>query len=184
MRSIIKNKKGAFTDLFLFMIFAFVIILVSVAFIYMGNRATDQLKSTMGNITGLKDVHGNNASVVVDNTFGKGVQSYNSLTWISVFLIFGMIIAIFIGSYLVTTKPIFFVPYLFVVIIAIVVSVPISNTYETLTQDATLSGTFSQFIGANFLMLNLPVVVTIVGFVGGIIMFSRMGRREEATYYA
>jgi hypothetical protein len=90
-----------------------------------------------------------------------------------------MIISIFIGSYLVTTKPIFFVPYLFIVIIAVIVAVPLSNAYETIMNDATLSGTFAEFSGANWLMLNLPIWITIVGITGGIIMFSRMGKKED-----
>lgn len=177
-----KNKKGAFADLFIFMILALILILFSVVFVYMGNTTKDKLHETMDDMD-LRDVNDNNASVVIDNTFGKGIQSFNALTWISVMLIFGMIIAIFIGSYMVTTKPVFFVPYIFIVIIAIIVAVPISNAYETLTQNADLSGTFSQFLGATFIMFNLPVVITIIGFVGGIIMFSRMGKREEQVYY-
>lgn len=179
----IKGKRGGFTDLFLFMIFAFIIVLISAVFIYMGAEVKDQLKSSLGNVSGLHDVNGNNASVVVDNTLGRATTSYNALYWITVFLIVGMALSIFIGSYLVTTKPVFFIPYVFIVIIAVIVSVGISNAYETLTQDATLSGTFANFIGANFIMLNLPIWITIIGFVGGIIMFARMGRREEQFYY-
>jgi len=93
-----------------------------------------------------------------------------------------MIISIFIGSYLVTTKPIFFIPYIFITAIAVVVAVPMANTYEKLMTDATLSGTFSNFIGANWIMLNLPVWISIIGIAGGIIMFSRMGKNEERSY--
>jgi len=46
----------------------------------------------------------------------------------------------------------------------------------------TLSSTFTGFTGANWIMLNLPVWITIIGITGGIIMFSRMGRKEETIY--
>jgi len=177
-----KDKKGGFSDLFIFMIFALVIIFISVLMIYIGGETQDQLQDTLGNMDGLHDTDGNNASQVIDNTMGSTNASFQSLHWITVFLIVGMIISIFIGSYLVTTKPIFFVPYLFITIIAIVVSVPISNTYETLMENATLSSTFAGFTGANWIMLNLPIWITIVGIAGGIIMFSRMGRKEERYY--
>lgn len=184
MRSLIKNKRGGFTDLFIFMIFAMVIVFVSVLWIYMGNQASDKLQETIGQMD-LHDTQGNNASVVVENTVGSGGfnGSIQALHWITVFLIAGMILSIFIGSYLVTTKPIFFIPYLFIVIIAIVVSVPMSNTYETLMSDATLSSTFAGFTGANWIMLNLPIWITIIGITGGIIMFSRMGKKEEFGGY-
>lgn len=177
-----KNKRGGFTDLFIFMIFAFVIILIAVVFVYIGNTTQDQLQETVGQMD-LHDTQGQNASVVIDDTFGDVNLSYGALNWIAVFLIGGMIISIFIGSYLVTTKPIFFIPYLFIVIIAIVVSVPLSNAYETLSNNATLGATFTGFQGANWIMLNLPIWITIIGITGGIIMFSRMGKKEVNYTY-
>lgn len=182
MISSIQNKKGSFGDLFIFMIFAFVIVLISVVWVYIGNEVEDQLQDTLGEMD-LHDTEGRNASQVITNTIGATNLSFQALYWITTFLIVGMILAIFIGSYLVTTKPVFFIPYIFLVIIAIVVSVPMSNAYETLSNDATLSSTFLSFTGANWIMLNLPVWIAIIGITGGIIMFARMGKKEE-RYYA
>lgn len=175
------NKKGGFSDLFIFMIFAFVIVLISVVYVYMGNTIEDELQNTLGQMD-LHDTVGNNASEVIDNTMGSVNISYGALHWITIFLIVGMILSIFIGSYLVTTKPIFFIPYIFIVIIAIVVSVPMSNAYETIMNNEVLAGTFQEFTGANWIMLNLPVWITIIGFVGGIIMYSQLGKREEQLF--
>jgi len=182
--AMMRNKRGAFTDLFLFMIFAFVIVLISVVWIYMGGMVTEQLHISMDDMD-LSDTVGNNASQVIDNTMGNGGfnGSIQALHWISIFLIIGMILSIFIGSYLVTTRPIFFIPYLFIVIIAIIVSVPMSNAYERLMLDATLGASFLGFVGANWIMLNLPIWISIIGITGGIIMFSRMGKKEENYGY-
>ena len=180
--NLIKNKRGGFTDLFLWMIFSLVIIFISVIMIYIGNQTHDHLQDTLGTMD-LDDGRGNNASQVIDNTMGVVNTSYQSLYWIAIFLIVGMILSIFIGSYLVTTKPIFFIPYIFIVIIAVVVSVPLANSYETVMNNATLSSTFAGFTGANWIMLNMPIWIAIIGITGGIIMFSRMGKREENTYY-
>jgi len=182
MRSLItKNKRGAFSDLFIFMIFAFVIILISGVMLFISDKTNEQLQDTLGNMD-LHDTLGNNASEVITNTMGSADQSFQALQWIAVFLIVGMILSIFIGSYLVTTKPIFFIPYLFIVIIAIVVSVTISNAYEELITTPTLASTYAGFSGANYIMLNLPIWITIIGFAGGIIMFSRMGKKEDQYY--
>lgn len=185
MRSILNapnRKRGAFADLFIFMIISFIVILISGVFIYIGLRAEDQLDSSLGQMDDLHDTMGNNASVVIDNTIGVTNLTFDALHWITVLLIFGMALSIFIGSYLVNTKPIFFIPFLFIIIIAIVVSVPISNSYETLLSDATMGATYTGFVGASWVMLNLPIFVTIIGLVGGIIMFTRMGRKEEVYY--
>ena len=184
MRSILNapnRKKGAFADLFIFMIIAFAVILISGVMIYIGLETEDQLQDTLGQMD-LHDTVDNNASEVITNTMGVTNVTFDALHWIAVFLIFGMILGIFIGSYLVTTKPVFFIPYLFVVIIAVIVSVPMANTYETLTNDLTMGATYTSFVGASFIMLNLPIFISIIGIVGGIIMFTRMGRKEEINY--
>lgn len=183
LRSIVpKNKRGGFSDLFIFMIFAFVIVIICVVWVYMGAIIEERMHETIGEMD-LQDTNGNNASVVISNTIGATNSAFGALPWITTFLIGGMALSIFIGSYLVTTKPIFFIPYLFIVIIAIVVSVPMSNAYETIMNDPTLSGTFTSFTGASWIMLNLPVWITIIGITGAIIMFSQMGKRRDDQYY-
>ena len=181
LRPLTKNKKGGFSDLFIFMIFAFVIVLISVVWIYLSGLTEERLQETMGDMD-LHDTQGNNASQVITNTMGATATSFLALQWITVFLIGGMMLSILIGSYLVTTKPIFFIPYLFIVIIAIVVAVPMSNAYETLMNTEMLAPTFLGFTGANWIMLNLPVWIAIIGITGGIIMFSRLGKGEEEQF--
>ncbi len=178
-----KEKKGGLSDLFIFLIFAFIIVLISVIFVYMGGKANDKLQETLGNKSDLHNTEGENASVVIEGTMGKVESTYHALEWITVLLIIGMVLSIFIGSYLVTTRPVFFLPYIFIVIIAIVVSVPMSNTYEDIMGTEVLSDTFSLFGGANWIMLNLPIWVSIIGIAGGIIMYVRMGKGEEVMYY-
>lgn len=172
------NKKGGMSDLFIFMIFSFAILLICGIFIYMGGNITSEVHEKMDQMQ-----FGNaNTSQVIDDTLGKVNQAYQSLYWISIFLMVGMVISIFIGSYLVTTRPIFFIPYFFIVIIAIIIAVGLSNAYETVIADPTLASTFAGFVGANFIMLKLPIWISIIGIVGGIIMFVRMGSRENDLY--
>lgn len=171
----IKGKKGGMTDLFIFMIVAIVIVFICGIFIYLGGQTLTKVHETMDGMT-FGDA---NTTQVVDATFGKVNQAYQSLYWISVMLIVGMIISIFIGSYLVTTKPIFFIPYIFIVIIAVIVAVGLSNAYETVIADPTLASTFAGFVGANYIMLQLPIWIAVIGITGGIIMFVRMGSKDQ-----
>ena len=181
LRKLLKNKKAGYTDIFIFMIVALCIIFICVLFVYMGNTITLKLHQTMDNMTN-DDGSGANYSQAIDQSMGAVNTAYASLYWISIFLIFGMIVAILIGSYLVQTKPVFFIPYIFIMIIAIFVSVGLSNAYEDVMADPTLASTFEGFLGANFIMLNLPIIITIVGFAGGIVMFIRMDRGQEQYY--
>jgi len=172
------NKSASFVDLFLFIILTFVIVVVLGILLYIFGVTETQLQATIGQMD-LGDTEGNNASVVITNTVGSVNTSMSALYWLSVLIIFGMIFGIFIGSYMVTTKPIFFLPYLFIWIIAIIVSVPVSNAYEKLSDNELLGSTYDKFVGSSFILNNLPMIVAIVGIVGAIIMFTRMGRREE-----
>jgi len=173
------NKKGGMSDLFIFMILALAIVFICGVFIYIGGIATTEIHEKLDGT----DYAGNeNVTQIVDQTFGKVGQAYQSLYWISIMLIVGMIISIFIGSYLVTTKPIFFIPYAFIVIIAVIIAVGLSNAYEQVIADPTLASTFAGFFGANFIMLQLPIWIAIIGIVGGIIMFVRMGSKERDLY--
>jgi len=181
-KTIRTDKRGGFTDLFIFMIVAFIVVVMSAIFIYMGVTVQDKLEETLPSM-GLVGDGNNNVSVVIENSMGVTNEAFKALYWISIFLIFGMIIAIFIGSYMVTTKPIFFIPYIFIVIIAVIVAVGISNAYELLFANATLNSTFANFVGSNWILAKLPIIVSIVGMVGGIIMFVRMGKRDDGGYY-
>jgi len=146
--------------------------------IFIGGKAQTEIQDKLGG----QMIGTANTTEVIQNTIGKVNASYQALYWISVFLIVGMVISIFIGSYMVTTKPIFFVPYIFVTIIAIVVSVGLSNAYEQVILDPVLASTFAGFVGANFILLKLPLWISVIGIIGGIIMFSRMGSRENQLY--
>jgi hypothetical protein len=173
-----KGKQGGMTDLFLFMVFAIAIVFICGIFIYMSGITKTKLHETMD---GMTFGHAN-TSQVIDDTFGDVNTAFQSLYWISIFLIIGMIISIFIGSYLVTTKPVFFIPYILIVIIAVIVSVGVSNSYEQVIANPTLQPTFAGFVGANFIMLKLPLWISVIGIVGGIIMFVRMGNKENTIY--
>lgn len=173
-----RTKQGGLSDIFLFMIIAFVILLVSGMFIYMGIRVTNELHTNLDD-----ESHDNvNYTQTINEQMGRLNASYQSLYWISIFLIGAMIFSIFIGSYMVTTRPVFFIPYIFIVIIAIIVSVGISNAYDDITSNAILSSTFQGFVGSNYIMYYLPIWVTVIGFAGGIIMFVRMRSAEQQIY--
>ena len=172
------NRKGTFTDVFIWMIVSFIIVTISGLFIYMGGVVNDELHASLDDMV-IGD-GSTNVSEVIDDTYGGITPAYHSLYWITAFLIVGMAIAVLIGSALVTTRPVFFIPYIFITIIAIVTSTGIANAYYEIRNNAVLSSTFAGFTGANYIFAYLPIWVTIIGITGGIIMFVRMqqGRDE------
>lgn len=163
------NKKGSFVGLFLFIIFAFILAVVCVIFVFIGKTTADQLHLRLDNLSTAEV----NYTQILTETTDKIPAGYYVLQWGSVIIIFFMVLSILISSYLVTTRPIFFVPYILISIIAIIFSAIIANAYDDLM---TNPSTASLFVGGwtmlNFTMLYLPIIVSVTAIVGGIIMFA------------
>ena len=175
LKPIIKNKKGAMSDLFLFMAIGFIIIMFSVIMFYVANTT---FKSLSDKAPALQQALGKdgNATEIIGSTMGQVVNSYQSLKWITFVLIFGLALSILITNFLVKTNPIFFVPYVIVLIIAIIVAVPMSNSYETIYQNPLLAESFSGFWGASWIFLHLPIWITVIGLLAGVLMFVNVVR--------
>ena len=88
------NKKGQFTDLFLFMIIAVILLFVSGLFIYMGLRVNDQFDESFTGMTIGGEANGTNYTTIKNQTFGDVNVAYNSLYWISILIIVAMLISI------------------------------------------------------------------------------------------
>jgi len=174
MRSLMKDKRGALSDLFLFLAIAFVIAIFSVTMYFIGTKTLDSLRTNQGIQKGLGN--DGNATDIINSTMGKVVTAYQSLKWITFVLIFGFALSILISSFIVKTNPVFFVPYIIILVIAIIVSVPISNTYETIYQNPLMASSFQGFWGQTWIFLNLPIWITVIGILAGILMFINVVR--------
>ncbi len=73
-------------------------------------------------------------------------------------------------------------PYIIIVIVAVIVSAPISNVYEEIIHNPTLESTFSLFTASNYIFANLPIWVAVVGVFSGIIMFVMYHKRPIGDY--
>lgn len=175
IKVISKNKKGGILDLFLWIILSFIIILFFAGWIYGFNLVTEQLTSIEA------EVLGNNISDIAQDTFGKinPVQT-RSLHILAFVMIFIMGISMLITNFMIKSHPVFFVLHLFVIIVAIIVSVYISNEYEELLTNRALGATLSEFTGATYIMLFLPLWTTIFGIGSSILLFSGILRDSGA----
>ncbi len=175
------NKKGSFLDLFLFMILAFILIIFIIVITYAGNRAEQELKEILPSALNAEE-KGYNVTQIINDTVGKTNMAFMALRWTSFMLIIGLFFSLLITAYFVKTHPIFFVPYLLIVIVAIIVAVPLSNTYEMLMDDPTLGSTFDEFVGTNWIFLHLPVWIAVIGIGAGIVMFINVLRGDPIYY--
>lgn len=182
MRTIL-NKRGATTDLFLFMIISFIIAVAVVILYFAGVTMYEKLHENIEVFENVLEGTGENATDVIDNTVGKVIYSYQALKWITAMLIIGMFLSIILTSFIVQTRPWFFIPYILVWVMSILISVPLSNTYEKIYNTPMLTEFFSGFFGQTYIFVNLPVWITVIGAVAGVVMFVNMMRQEDIGGY-
>jgi hypothetical protein len=75
-----------------------------------------------------------------------------------------------ITSWLIAEHPILVVVYLIIIVIGIIVSAILSNTWETLTTASIFGVTLTRFPITNHLITNMPYYVSVVGLISFIIM--------------
>jgi len=177
---LIQNKKGGIMDLFLAIIFSFILAICLVLFMYAQNTVEDELLEIAPK---LQESFSNNTNVtqIIVETVGATSTAYTSFKWISVLLIFGFFLGVIISSFVVRTHPAWFIGYVFIVIVSVIFSVYVSNVYEELMSDPTLAQTFlTGFFAQNWIFLHLPIWVTVIGFLAGILMYINL---NTGRYY-
>jgi len=166
------DKKGSILDLVIFVI-AFFLLLTCVGIIWgITSQAKTQIITQIQPLTkDLQDVHGYNATLGAEQIMGKTISSYSVLSWITIFIFVGMILNIIISSALIKSYPFMFVAYIFVVVLAVIFAAVVSNTYEEIYQNPSIASGFTGLLAASWLMLNMPYIITVVGFIAGIFLF-------------
>lgn len=179
MKRIKQNKKGGMFDLILAIALALILAVSLVLFTFAQNKLHTKLIQQAPQLQ--KHITNENVTDIINNTFGEVGNAYDSFKWISVMLIFGFFLSILVTAFLVRTHPAWFVGYIFIVVISVIVSVYISNAYEKLMNNATLSSTFmTGFFGQNWIFLHLPIWITIIGLIAGLLMYINL---DTGGYY-
>lgn len=167
------NKKGNLLDVFMWIIISFVILIFFAMWIFGFNIMTDIMTNLDSTAPGL------NISQHAQATFGQVNNALEELKWIAFILIIGQALSIFLFNIFTREHPVMFVPYVLVNIIAVIFSVIISNTYENLLTNSAIGETLMGFKAGTFIMLNLPYMATIVGFLGAVFLVIGLARERS-----
>ena len=93
------------------------------------------------------------------------------------YVVFGVFIALVLGiiitGWFIGGNPIYMGIYFLVVVIGVVISTVLSNTWETVSQSSIFGSTVTHFLITNNIMTNLPLYIGIIGFVGIVVMFAK-----------
>ena len=166
------NKKASMFDVIIWIVVSFVIIMFFGIWIYGFNLLTNTLVAVPSTASV-------NISEAAQNSFSQiNSAQTTGLHILAYVLMFGMALSILVANFLVKSHPAFFILYILITIVAIMVAVPISNEYETLMSDAVLGATLQGFKGGSFIMLHLPIWVTVIGLFGAIFLFAGISRDQ------
>ena len=171
-------QNGSYTDIFVFMIMAFVIA-IFFGIMYYGfslmNTALTSIQFDVGNT---------NFTSIVNSTWGEVYDSYSSLRTISYVLIFGMILSMLVSAWAIRRPPIFLIIWIVISLVGIISAVYLSNTYEGLLSNQDFGSTLQSFKGTSYMILYLPYLCAVISLISGFISLIGLNRskREEGGF--
>ena len=157
-----KGKKGALTDVIVWVIIALVVAMFFGLWAYGHQLFTDQLLNSGSDLL-------ENASREVVKPANDAIQS--SLDTLGVLILIGMIISIFISNFLIKGNPIFFILYVIIAIVGIIFSATVSNAYMELVGNDIIGSSLANLSATTFIMQYLPYFATIIAIIGGLFLY-------------
>jgi hypothetical protein len=172
----VDDRKGQYNfsefNIFTFMVVAFLAVVLFGGLIYV----TGILNDTFLDIGRQNTITGVNLTEAANDTFGQMNNSIQALRLVALAIIFSEITALVIFTGFSRKHPALFIVWIFVVFLAVMLAAPISNAYESLLQSNIYEGNLASFTGANWVLLNLPIVTLLAGILGAILMFINIVR--------
>lgn len=178
------NKKAQFSSfsIFTFMITAFLVVVFFAGLIYIMGTLNDVFTEVgVINEANAGKPFYTNMSLASEQIWGQAYTSIQSLRMVAVVYILAYAIALVIVGFLVKKHPFLFFIYILIVLLAVLFAPTISNAYETLLKSGIFEDGLTYFTAGNFLLLNLPTIVLVVGILGAIGMFVNIIRGESAS---
>ena len=90
---------------------------------------------------------------------------------LSIFI--GFILSLIITGWFIGGHPLFMFIYFIFIVISVILSTILSNVWESVSTEAIFGTTVASFVITNNIMGNLPIYMSIIGFIGMIVMFAK-----------
>lgn len=169
------NKKGSVMDGIVWIIIGFVTLFVFAGLYYFHTQVYAGLSSvgSVGNI---------NITNITETVFEPVTKDMlNGLNILAFIILGGGAFSILVHNFLVRQHPAFFIVYILMTILAIIVSVYISNQYMDLLSNEVIGSTLSGFTMGNFIMQYLPYWSAVIGILGAVFLFIGSLRDREIS---
>ena len=162
-----KRKKASTLDniFVLVKIFGFALF-VLIIFKIWGEFTTDELNSDLWEKSSIGPSIRDNTTVAIDN-----------LDWIFLIAYFGLHIGLIVLAYMLRSHPVVYIAGIFIIIILIMISAPLSNVWNEVLAEDTFSSTVSKVSRTDFIMDKLPLFETVFGFIT-LLAFAAFAKQE------
>lgn len=167
------NKKGMAVELLLFVMIGIFLAIFLAGWIY----AIDLVNTNLVNIPTNNNI---NVSQATQGTFSYLNNAADEIAFLPVFFMVGYMLGIFAFCYYSPKSPVWMLFYFMFNILVIILSIYVSNAYESILQTKVIGETLTQFSATNLIMSYLPVWTTFIGFIGLLIMISAYYREGGA----
>ena len=144
-----------------------VILLVTALFLFIGNYLTNTIMDVALTHSEL------NSSPGAVNSYNSVKTQANKLDYVYFAYFIGLVIGIIITGWLIGGNPIFMFFYIIILIFGVLISPILSNTFESFIATPAISATLSNFPIMTFIMQHLPMLMTIIGMLGLLVMFAK-----------
>lgn len=171
-----RGQAGEISAIIIFVALAFASVLFFGIWGYVNQILTDSLTtiSTSGPV--------NMTQAAVD-TFGQINNALiPGLRILSIVILFGMVLMIFLTNFLIKKHPIYFFIHVIMTMFAVILSVPVSNIYADFLSGQVFSSQLLGFRAATYVMLNLPVWVTVIGLIGAVFLVINIRTNQEELF--
>jgi len=176
------NKRGQMS---FFIIFLIVGLFISLIFIFTCGIITVKINSALDQDINLGQV---NLADMNAETFGKFATMYiNNADFWGMSIIFGMVMGLFLASYLLrNTMPKFAIILdIFIIVAMFIVSLYVSASYSAILDAFNSAGEpfLEQYAPkTSWFMVNLPIFVVIIGVILMVLFHSSIPRKTEEIY--
>jgi hypothetical protein len=89
-------------------------------------------------------------------------------------------LGLIVSGWFIGGHPVFMIVYFLVIVVSVIISAVLSNAWETLSTNPTFILTIVKFPLMNNVLMNLPIYISIVGFIGFAAMFAKPMFAESA----
>lgn len=150
-------------DLVLISIAIFILGIASISVYSIFNTAVDQMLN-------VSTVNSSNKTV---SALEGAQEATNRMDYVIFMTFMGLCLAMIVVGWIVGSHPIFMFVYSMVMIISVILSAVFANVWASVSQASVFNNAISAFPITNNLLINFPIYMAVVGFIGLIVMFAK-----------